>query len=260
MKILSKLMLVGLLFVSVVTLGGCDDAKIKEAANERLKLAQTQLQEARDFGAAKYAPELYSLAEIKYSEGKARVDAGQYDLAIKDWEDFQVLITKAKAQAIMLRDKDTVGLNAQKNAEKAKKEAEERAAAEKAKAEASLAQQQALIAQQQRLEEEALRAQALKAEALRLEALRAEQLRLAALQPSKAVVVSTPVTPVAKAPIVKTDKGTRVVVLKKGDHLCKIARSQYGDHMEWRRIFKLNNKSIKNPDLVYPGQAIVLPK
>lgn len=62
----------------------------------------------------------------------------------------------------------------------------------------------------------------------------------------------------------KTRPSTRSVpktyVVKKGDCLWKIAQRFYGKGSEWRKIYEANKKVIgKNPNLIYPGQKLVIP-
>jgi nucleoid-associated protein YgaU len=51
----------------------------------------------------------------------------------------------------------------------------------------------------------------------------------------------------------------RTIVVVKGDTLSKIAKREYGDAEKWHEIFKANSDTIKNPDLIYPGQTLRLP-
>jgi nucleoid-associated protein YgaU len=51
----------------------------------------------------------------------------------------------------------------------------------------------------------------------------------------------------------------RTYVVVKGDSLSKIAEREYGDATRWRQIFEANSDTIKNPDLIYPGQQLRLP-
>ena len=44
-----------------------------------------------------------------------------------------------------------------------------------------------------------------------------------------------------------------------GDSLSKIAKREYGDAAKWRGIWEANRDSIKNPDLIHPGQVLNLP-
>ena len=43
------------------------------------------------------------------------------------------------------------------------------------------------------------------------------------------------------------------------DSLSKIAKREYGDASEWKRIFEANQDVIKNPDLINPGQKLRIP-
>ena len=45
-----------------------------------------------------------------------------------------------------------------------------------------------------------------------------------------------------------------------GDSLSKIAKRFYGQASDWRRIYEANRDSIKDPDLIYPGQTFTIPE
>jgi nucleoid-associated protein YgaU len=47
--------------------------------------------------------------------------------------------------------------------------------------------------------------------------------------------------------------------VKKGDTLSAIARREYGDANEWRRIYDANRDTVKDPDLIQPGQQLTIP-
>lgn len=48
--------------------------------------------------------------------------------------------------------------------------------------------------------------------------------------------------------------------VKKGDSLWLIAKSVYGDGSKWQKIYTANKKVIgKNPNLIIPGQKLVIP-
>ena len=48
--------------------------------------------------------------------------------------------------------------------------------------------------------------------------------------------------------------------VQSGDSLSKIAKEYYGDAMKYPEIFEANREVIKDPDLIYPGQKIRIPK
>jgi nucleoid-associated protein YgaU len=45
----------------------------------------------------------------------------------------------------------------------------------------------------------------------------------------------------------------------KGDSLSRIARQVWGDASLWPRIFEANRDTIKDPDLIHPGQVLNIP-
>ena len=47
--------------------------------------------------------------------------------------------------------------------------------------------------------------------------------------------------------------------VKKGDYLSKIAKEVYGDAKKYPIIFEANKPMLKDPDLIYPGQVLVIP-
>lgn len=51
----------------------------------------------------------------------------------------------------------------------------------------------------------------------------------------------------------------RTYVVVKGDTLSQIAEREYGDASRWREIYQANRATIKNPNLIYPGQKLRLP-
>ena len=48
-------------------------------------------------------------------------------------------------------------------------------------------------------------------------------------------------------------------VVQKGDTLGKIAMYFFGDPTDWRKIFNANKATIKNPDMIMPGQVLTVP-
>lgn len=47
--------------------------------------------------------------------------------------------------------------------------------------------------------------------------------------------------------------------IKSGDSLSKIAKREFGNANEWRRILEANQDTISNPDKIFPGQIIKIP-
>jgi nucleoid-associated protein YgaU len=52
----------------------------------------------------------------------------------------------------------------------------------------------------------------------------------------------------------------RSYTVQKGDSLSKIAKREYGDAQQWRKIYEANRDLIANPDLIYPGQVFRIPE
>ncbi|MDX5593720.1 LysM peptidoglycan-binding domain-containing protein [Pseudovibrio sp. SPO723] len=50
------------------------------------------------------------------------------------------------------------------------------------------------------------------------------------------------------------------VIIRKGDNLWTISRRVYGDGFRYTTIYQANDRQIRNPDLIYPGQVFVLPE
>ena len=56
------------------------------------------------------------------------------------------------------------------------------------------------------------------------------------------------------------DDGTQYYVIKSGDTLSAIAKQFYGDANKYNQIFEANREVIKDPNLIFPGQKIRIPK
>ena len=52
--------------------------------------------------------------------------------------------------------------------------------------------------------------------------------------------------------------GSRVVT--RGDSLWALSRLAYGDGNRYAVIFNANREKIRNPNLIYPGQTVVMPQ
>jgi nucleoid-associated protein YgaU len=47
--------------------------------------------------------------------------------------------------------------------------------------------------------------------------------------------------------------------VKKGDYLSKISKQVYGNANKYNVIFEANKPMLKDPNLIYPGQVLVIP-
>lgn len=63
-----------------------------------------------------------------------------------------------------------------------------------------------------------------------------------------------PLTPAPKRPEIKK------VIVKEGEWLYDISRREYGNSRDWIKIYNANKALIKNPDLIYPNQELIIPK
>lgn len=48
--------------------------------------------------------------------------------------------------------------------------------------------------------------------------------------------------------------------VKSGESLSLIAKHYFKDPMKYKQIFEANTDQLKNPDLIHPGQELVIPK
>ena len=55
------------------------------------------------------------------------------------------------------------------------------------------------------------------------------------------------------------DPSPQTYTVNKGDTLSKIAKEFYGSANRWHEIFDANRDTIKDPDLIQPGQVLALP-
>lgn len=58
---------------------------------------------------------------------------------------------------------------------------------------------------------------------------------------------------------VDSNNGTRIHKVQAGDTLTKIAKYYYNDASQWRKIYRANKSLIKNSNLIYINQEIVIP-
>jgi nucleoid-associated protein YgaU len=48
-------------------------------------------------------------------------------------------------------------------------------------------------------------------------------------------------------------------IVRLGETLWAIAQKYYGNGLLWKRIFEVNKERIKNPNLIYPLQKLLIP-
>ena len=58
----------------------------------------------------------------------------------------------------------------------------------------------------------------------------------------------------------KPEEQTEYYTVVSGDSLSKIAKKYYGNAMKYPVIFEANREVIKDPNLIYPGQKLRIPK
>jgi len=58
----------------------------------------------------------------------------------------------------------------------------------------------------------------------------------------------------------KPEPESQFYTVKKGDTLSKISKEFYGNPMKYMLIFEANKPMLENPDKIYPGQALRIPK
>jgi nucleoid-associated protein YgaU len=51
----------------------------------------------------------------------------------------------------------------------------------------------------------------------------------------------------------------KTYTVEAGDSLSKIAQREYGHANLWQKIYEANKDTIKNPDLIHPGQQLIIP-
>jgi len=63
-----------------------------------------------------------------------------------------------------------------------------------------------------------------------------------------------------KKEVVTRSNEMRIIVVKKGDTLGKIAKRAYGNVMEFKKIYQANPEILNRPDRIYIGQKLRIPK
>ena len=72
-------------------------------------------------------------------------------------------------------------------------------------------------------------------------------------------VVEDHLTVTVPEPVAPPEPEKQFYTVKKGDYLSKIAKEVYGDAKKYPIIFEANKPMLKDPDLIYPGQVLVIP-
>ena len=69
-----------------------------------------------------------------------------------------------------------------------------------------------------------------------------------------------PTDAAAEAPVTEIPIADEFYVVQAGDSLSAIAKRLYSDPMAYKRILEANQGVIKGPNLIYPGQKILIPR
>ncbi len=77
------------------------------------------------------------------------------------------------------------------------------------------------------------------------------------LRPAQATHAGSAPDEVASSPAVTHAISSKVVAL--GDSLWRISRITYGDGARYALVYRANRDRIRDPNLIYPGQTLVLP-
>lgn len=57
----------------------------------------------------------------------------------------------------------------------------------------------------------------------------------------------------------KATAKAKTYTVKKGDTLSEIAKAQYGDESQWKKIYNANKSKIKDPKKLQPGTTLTIP-
>jgi len=226
---------VGFIFI-VFFLWGCCHPPVKE-----ISLAKAQLSEAKEVGAPKYAPEKYKKAEALVAQAEAESKTA----CRKSWKTVklaQEAAKEAKEEALkaksILKDKAARGII---QAQEALKEAE-KAEAPKYAPDLYEVAKKALLEAKKAFSEEDYALSSSKAEEAYKLALKAKEAALKV----KAELAKGPTTyKVAKGECLWIISGYEII---------------YNNPLMWPLIYWANKANIADPDLVYPGQVLTIPR
>ena len=76
----------------------------------------------------------------------------------------------------------------------------------------------------------------------------------------KAAAAAAPTEAAAPAAAAEEEEAGEYYTIKSGDTLGGIAKEHLGNAMAYKKIFEANREVIKDPDKIYPGQKIFIPK
>ncbi len=62
------------------------------------------------------------------------------------------------------------------------------------------------------------------------------------------------------SPVVIPEKKDKIYVVQQDDWLWKISRNEYGNSLGWDKIYEANKEKINNPNLIFPGQELIIPE
>jgi nucleoid-associated protein YgaU len=79
----------------------------------------------------------------------------------------------------------------------------------------------------------------------------------AGLAPARPIPARSATNEAASAPTVRYAPSSKVI--SRGDSLWRISRDTYGDGSRYALLFRANRSQIRDPNLIYPGQTLVLP-
>jgi nucleoid-associated protein YgaU len=85
----------------------------------------------------------------------------------------------------------------------------------------------------------------------------------ASAQPEVPVIPAAPEPEVSSAPDPEPatdDRGQKTYTVQPGDTLWKIAEAHYGEGSKYTRIFEANRPMLEDPDKIFPGQELVIPR
>ena len=51
-----------------------------------------------------------------------------------------------------------------------------------------------------------------------------------------------------------------IYVVQQDDWLWKISRNEYGTALSWDKIYEANKEKINNPNMIFPGQELIIPE